>query len=77
MMPPGAATLGLIASSLVGPHEVNVDKRPPEILFLTNSPVARDGNERVVFGLDLSCCPSLNETIAPFREYSFYIWTYR
>ena len=66
MMPPGAATLGLIASSLVGPHEVNVDKKPPEILFLTNSPVARDGNERVVFGSDLSCCPLLNVISAPF-----------
>jgi hypothetical protein len=67
MMPPGAATLGLIESSFVGPHEVNVDKKPPVILFLTNSPVARRENEIVVFGLDLSCCPSLKLTIAPFH----------
>ena len=67
MMPPGAATLGLIASSFVGPHDVNVDKKPPEILFLTNAPVAMDGKDRVTLGLDLSFCPSLKETIPAFR----------
>ena len=61
MFCPGAATLGLIASSLVGPKVLNIDINPPLMLLGINDPVASDGKKRFEFGFDLRNCPSWGE----------------